>query len=294
MPWFSYHGGHSGQFCRHAKGQLADVVARAADAGFSTYGLSEHCPRWRRMDMWPDEEDLDPTDLERMFNEYIAEATRLRDDYAGRLEVLVGLETEVVPPESWQEIMPDLRQSVAECDYIIGSVHHVRGKCIDLSPEATAVVMEEVGGREALEVEYFDLVAQVAEVLRPEVLGHLDLIRKFDGDSPRFTDRGRRAAERALEAARAVGSALDVNAAPHRRKMGPPYPMPWFLERACAIGVPVTLGDDSHGPQDVGVGLDACVAAIAAAGYDRIHYLTRRDGEITLASAPIAEIRPGR
>ena len=28
MPWFSYHGGHSGQFCRHAKDMLAAVVER--------------------------------------------------------------------------------------------------------------------------------------------------------------------------------------------------------------------------------------------------------------------------
>jgi histidinol-phosphatase (PHP family) len=57
--------------------------------------------------------------------------------------------------------------------------------------------------------------------------------------------------------------------------MGPVYPIPWILERARAIGVPVTLGDDSHGPADVGVGLDACIRAIAAAGYREVHYLTK-------------------
>ena len=60
------------------------------------------------------------------------------------------------------------------------------------------------------------------------------------------------------------------------------------------MGVPVTLGDDSHGPDGVGVGLDACLAAIADAGYREVHYLTRRSGAVVLASAPIEEVRPAR
>jgi len=56
--------------------------------------------------------------------------------------------------------------------------------------------------------------------------------------------------------------------------------------------VPVTLGDDSHGPEGVGVGLHACLQAIAAAGYASVHYLTRREGAVVLDSAPLADVRP--
>src|SRR5438105_7706030 len=63
MPWFSYHGGHSGQFCRHAKGELEAVVERAIATGFTHYGLSEHCPRYRSEDLFPGEEDLGPAGL---------------------------------------------------------------------------------------------------------------------------------------------------------------------------------------------------------------------------------------
>ncbi|MEM9487993.1 MAG: histidinol-phosphatase HisJ family protein, partial [Myxococcota bacterium] len=202
MPWFSYHGGHSGQFCRHAKGQLADVVARAAAAGFTTYGLSEHCARNRLEDRYPDELDLSPADLHRMFADYVATASRLADEWHDRLEVLVGFETEVLPPASWAAAMDELRASLPRCDYIIGSVHHVSGICIDCTPKMTAEVAELVGGRAALEVAYFELVAQVADTLRPEVVGHLDLIRKFDGPSYRLSAAAQPAIERALEAVR--------------------------------------------------------------------------------------------
>lgn len=53
MP-FSHHS-HSGQFCRHAKGTLEEVVLEAIRQGFQTYGLSEHVPRYRLDHLYPEE-----------------------------------------------------------------------------------------------------------------------------------------------------------------------------------------------------------------------------------------------
>jgi histidinol-phosphatase (PHP family) len=49
------HHSHSGQFCRHAKGLLEDVVREAIRQGFHTYGLTEHVPRYRTADLYPEE-----------------------------------------------------------------------------------------------------------------------------------------------------------------------------------------------------------------------------------------------
>lgn len=292
MAWFSYHGGHSGRFCRHARGTLEEVVLAAEAAGFTTYGLSEHCPRDRPGDLYPDESDLAPGDLHRVFAEYFDEARRLRDAFAGRLEILVGFETEVVPPRDWPARMRGLREGLGDCDYVVGSVHHVRDACIDASPEDTARAAEEVGGREALEERYFALVGRVAEELRPEVIGHFDLVRKFEGSAPRFGERTWRAIRSALEAVREAGSALDVNASPARRGGAPVYPLPEILERARRMDVPVTLGDDSHGPCEVGVGLDLCLRAIADAGYREVVQLVRREGHVRRERVALDDVRP--
>ena len=190
VPWFSYHGGHSGQFCRHATGDLEAVVQSAAEAGFTTYGLSEHCPRTRNEDLLPDETDLTPDDLIDLFDAYVAEATRLQSEWLGRLEILVGFETEAVPPAGWITRMRALRESVPSCDYVVGSVHHVAGHCIDSTPDATARVADALGGRESLHGAYFDLIAELAIELRPEVIGHFDLIRKFDGQGAHLRSSG--------------------------------------------------------------------------------------------------------
>jgi histidinol-phosphatase (PHP family) len=54
MP-YSHHS-HSGQFCKHASGQLEDVVLEAIRQGFLLYGLTEHVPRYRAQDLYPEEE----------------------------------------------------------------------------------------------------------------------------------------------------------------------------------------------------------------------------------------------
>lgn len=291
MPWFSYHGGHSGQYCRHAKGEAAAVVERAIECGFTHYGLSEHCPRDRAEDLFPDEKDLAPADLARTFAAYTRDAFALRDRYGDRIDLLVGFETERLPPGRWEARMRELRAS-APFDYVIGSVHDVGGICIDYNVEGTRAAADANGGVEALQIAYFDAVTDLVQTLKPEVVGHIDLIRKFDGADARFSPRVFQHIERALEAARAAGSVLDVNAAPARRKLGAVYPLPEILERARVIGVGVTLGDDGHGPHDVGVGLDACMQAIAAAGYREVHYLAHVDGAARLCSAPLADVRP--
>lgn len=292
MPWFSYHGGHSGQFCRHAKGDLDAVVERAIAAGFTHYGLSEHCPRYRSEDLFPGEEDLGPDGLVAAFNAYTAHARKLRERIGDRLDLLVGFETERLPPGDWESRMRGLREQVKP-DYIVGSVHDVDGHAIDFSPEKTREVAAALGGTEVMQTLYFDAVIDLVQALRPEVVGHIDLIRKFDGPQPAFSPRVRRRIDDALEAVRAAGGVLDVNCATHRRGLGPVYPLPEILARACQLEIGVTLGDDSHGAHDVGVGLDASMRAIANAGYREVSYFAHgAGGNIERRAARLESVKP--
>jgi histidinol-phosphatase (PHP family) len=292
MPWFSYHGGHSGEFCRHAKGALEAVIERAIEAGFTHYGLSEHCPRYRPEDLFPGEEDLGPDGLVRAFAAYTAQARSIRARIGDRLDLLIGFETERLPPGDWVARMRGLREEVKP-DYIVGSVHDVEGHVIDFTPEKTREVAAELGGIEIMQTLYFEAVIDLVTALHPEVVGHIDLIRKFDGQSPSFSPRVRRRIDDALEAVRAAGGVLEVNCATHRRGLGPVYPLPDILARACQAGIGVTLGDDSHGAHDVGVGLDASMRAIANAGYREVSYFAHAvSGSVERRAAKLEDVKP--
>lgn len=58
MP-YSHHS-HSGQFCKHAAGTLEDVVREAIRQCFDVYGLTEHVPRYRLADLYPEEVNSHP------------------------------------------------------------------------------------------------------------------------------------------------------------------------------------------------------------------------------------------
>jgi histidinol-phosphatase (PHP family) len=221
----------------------------------------------------------------------VTRARALREQARGRLDLLVGFETERLPPHEWAERMGELRRRCAP-DYIVGSVHDIDGLVIDYTPEATRAVAEALGGVESMQLRYFDAVADLVSTLRPEVVGHIDLIRKFDGPAPSFGPNVWQRIEHALEAVRSVAGVLEVNCATHRRGLGPVYPLVSILERARALGIRVTLGDDSHGPHDVGVGLDASLRAIREAGYSEVHYLAKPGSEVIWQNAALDDVRP--
>jgi histidinol-phosphatase (PHP family) len=96
MKRISLHGGHSGQFCDHARDTLAEIVAAYHAAGFECVGLTEHMPPLDDAWLYPDEAELGRSAqwMQGRFAEYVAEAGRLKREYAGRMRILVGMESE--------------------------------------------------------------------------------------------------------------------------------------------------------------------------------------------------------
>ena len=257
-PWkVSLHGGHSGEFCNHASGTLRGVVEAAIANGFATYGISEHAPRLGERYLYADERHRGWT-LDKIiadFEAYGRAIFAIADEYADRITILRGYEIEVVPHDRYVEIMLEYRRRF-RFDYMVGSVHYLRHVSIDSTVEEFEEALGLCGGLEALALEYYDAVARMIAALKPEVVGHLDLVRK-NGHmyGPLDTPKIRAAAERTLEAAREHNCILDLNTAGWRKGLDAPYPASWLLQCANEMGVPVCFGDDSHGPDLVGAGI---------------------------------------
>ena len=278
---FSFHGGHSGEFCQHAEGRLEEVVRAACAAGFSHFGISEHMPRERPEFLYADEEGLTPADLSTTFDRYAREEfDRLRERYGEELQLLKGMETEFLSGaegESFDLVVARHRERWG-IEYLVGSVHHVREISIDGPAEDYRRAVEACGGVEELEVEYFRDLAELVRRLRPEVVGHLDLIKKMHGPGWQPTPPVWAAIEDCLAAIGAAGSLIEVNAAGWRKGLGEAYPGPAVLEAIVAAGLPLTLGDDSHGPSFVGMDLDRAIEAARSAGASELHVLELQQG----------------
>ena len=274
------HGGHSGEFCEHAAGSLREVVESALAKGFLVYGVSEHAPRAEERFLYPSERAKGYT-LARIHEEFDAYAQAVRalaEEYADRMTLLCGFEAEVVPADSYSGLMRGYRARYG-FDYMVGSVHYVEEIPIDGDPADFARAVEACGGLEAFSVRYYQGVAEMIAALEPDVVGHLDLVRRnAPPDADLATPAIREAADQALEAAREAGAVLDLNTAGWRKGLGAPYPAPWLVQRAHAAGVAFCFGDDSHGPDQTGAGVEEARGYLLDNGVTSIRRLVREAG----------------
>lgn len=256
----------------HAHATLCDgrdtaaaMAAAACAAHVQYFGFSCHS----HTPIPADEGAVLPADM----TVYRAEVLRLRAEYAGRMEVLLGIEW-----DSQSDISPE------GFDYWIGSVHYQRGPggayyAADWGEEHFTACRDALFHGDALGVAegYFREVARVA-AMRPTILGHIDLITKlnagnrfFDEDAPRY----RAAALEALHGADPAATLLEINTGGvSRGYRTAPYPALFLLREWRAMGGKVILTADTHSAGTVTFGYEQAAALARAAGFDRSTLLT--------------------
>jgi histidinol-phosphatase (PHP family) len=234
MP-YSHHS-HSGQFCKHAVGSLEEVVLEAIRQGFEVYGLTEHVPRYRDEDLYPEERGL-PLDILRMqFEGFLQEAHRLKSLYASKITLLVGLETEFITSVDLEHLQKVLTKHGDQVEYLVGSVHHVNAIPIDfdlptfekalhsmLCEQIPASV--ELSSMEMFLSTYFDAQYELLSHFKPEIIGHFDLCRLYRPDL-QFRDFPSvwEKLERNIQFAINYGALFEINAAALRKGWQSAYP----------------------------------------------------------------------
>ena len=134
------------------KNTAEEMVLGAIAAGCQSLGFSEHSPLPDGLD--PEGWSMEAADIPA----YRAEVLRLREMYAGRLDIFLGLEQDMDSPAP-----------AFPTDYLIGSVHSVWAEggylSVDNSSEKTEQAIREFFGGDpyAYAAAYYRRVAEVAE-----------------------------------------------------------------------------------------------------------------------------------
>lgn len=256
----NYHSHCS--FC-DGKAPMEDFVTEAVRLGFASYGISSHAPL-----------PFDtPWTLRRdRVGEYLAEIARLKDVYAGRIELYAGMEIDYLdednhPASTYFQQLP--------LDYRIGSVHLLRtpdGRIVDIdtSAEVFARNLETCFGGDLryLVESYFDKLVRMVEAGGFDFVGHADkmtynarLCRNDLAEQTWYKERLRAY----FECIAAHGRMVEINTKkygsygvffPHRDLFG------WLRE----LRIPVTVNSDAHRPELIDDGRSEALAALYDAG----------------------------
>lgn len=148
---------------------MEDFVRFALSEGFTSYGFSSHAPlpfstawtmEWDRM------------------NDYLAEFHRMKQKYARRIELYLGLEIDYLNEESNPSI---LRFRELPLDYRIGSVHMLyneKSEVVDVDVPADIfkqIVDEQFGGDlEHVVRLYYGRLRRMLELGGFDIVGHAD------------------------------------------------------------------------------------------------------------------------
>jgi histidinol-phosphatase (PHP family) len=277
----SLHGGHSGEFCCHARDRLADIIEQYIRMGFRQVGITEHIPPVHDRFLYPEEIDQGLTKdlLFQRFAVYFKALRQLQADMADRIRIFAGMET-----EAFTGYLPHVRQLVDAFspDYIVGSVHHVADICFDYSPQTYKAAVAACGSVQDLYLAYFDRQFEMIEAVRPFVVGHFDLVRIHD---PRYRERVVQPEiaakiDRNLDLIKDLNLVMDLNLRPLARGEAEPYPTRSILEKIRSRQIPMVPGDDSHGVAQAGVHVEAGIRLLKQMGFD-LHWPVPRLLKIT-------------
>jgi histidinol-phosphatase (PHP family) len=248
--------------CGHASGAMREYVEHAIKLQLTEIGFADHLPLLTGYDpsltMSMDELEC-----------YISEVESLRKEYT-EISIKLGIEADYLPG------LEDRTASLLgayDFDYVLGSVHFINGWGFDDSRHLEGYKER---GIDEVYRSYYKLVADAASSGLFDIIGHLDLVKKYnfkpESDSARF-------AVDAIEAISVAGVCVELNTAGLRKPVGEIYPSKEILVMCRESGVGITFGSDAHVPGEVGKDFELAKDLALSAGYEQSASFAKRKRE---------------
>lgn len=239
-----------------------EMVLSAIEKGFSAIGFSAH--------------GTTPFDLRYCMQDtegYIAEIRRLKEQYKERIEIYLGIEEDAGAPVDRSRF-----------DYIIGSSHYLLAKGeylpIDSGYDYFARCLSAFGGNPLLLAEaYYSAFCNYIRERKPDIIGHFDLITKYEETNPSGLledSRYHEIAEKYLKEAVKSGCIFEVNTnAVAKGYRATPYPYENLLRLLQRLDAKIILSSDSHRADTLDFDFSKTKVRLKELGFARLYTLSK-------------------
>lgn len=248
----------------HGKDTVEEMIQTALDKGFTTLGFSGHGTN----------KPLAPTSMSAENQKaYKKDILAAKEKYKGQIEIFLGIEQDSMAP--FED--PDL-------DYKIGSVHYM---CKDGTPipvDDSTELFEKIrdefyGGDIQKMVEgYYHTVENMMDTQNFDIVGHVDLITKFNEDETyfRFDDPWYlKAAEHTIQKGIDKGLIFEMNTgAVARGNRRTAYPSDELLQYMADHDAMLVVDTDCHNREFLDCQMDLSIERAKKAGFTHLMKLT--------------------
>ncbi len=242
--------------CKHAFGAPDEYAAVALARGFKGITFTCHCPL-------PDGFSANVRMAPGQFDDYVEMIAATREAFAGRLDVLLGLESDYYPGvEPWLEKL----HARVPLSHVLGSIHY------QVMDYRRLFYTGEISSYQEL---YFEHLALSAESGLFDTLAHPDLIKNESPADWNF-EQMRPHIERVLDRIAATGVAMELNTSGVQKALPEMNPSPSQLALMHERGIPVVIGADAHVPERVGDGYITALGLLENAGYQEVSFFIDR------------------
>jgi histidinol-phosphatase (PHP family) len=247
---------HTHSLLSDGSGSYEEMVLAAIEKGLEEIGFSDH------VSLKPVTWAMQDVDLPVMTGQII----NIRKKFGHLIHIRYGIEMDYFPGKEMaiSRIIKSL-----PLDYVIGSVHFID----DWNFDGDTSFYGKWSNDELYRI-YFDLVQKAAKSGLFDILGHVDLIKKF-AIFPE-TDQTPLLEETAEIFARS-GVVIEVNTAGLDKPCNEFYPGHHLLEILHSREVPVTMCSDAHHPDQIARHYELALHQIRNAGYHQIMKFHNRE-----------------
>lgn len=242
---------------------LEQVVKDAIALGLNEICITDHVDYGVKVD-WDSGEEIRYRGGEPLANvdypRYMAEIRRVQELYDGQITVKTGMEfgvqTHTIPQfEALFQRYP--------FDFIILSIHQVEDKEFWTQDFQTGRTQREYNER------YYEEMLRVVQVYKNySVLGHMDLIKRYDKAGIFPFEKVKPIIAEILKIVISDGKGIEVNTSSHRYGLSDSMPSSDLLRLYQDLGGKiVTIGSDSHSPSHLGTYLQEAKNQLSTLGF---------------------------
>lgn len=251
------------------KDAIDEIVQKAQERGFTILGFSGHGYYAK------DDSSMTPEKTK----QYIQDVRQAQQQAPNGLKIYLGIEEDSMAPI----------ENVEDFDYVIGSVHYLEhnGKIypIDYSQEQFDEMLKEGYQNDinALAKDYYLAIERQAQNPNIQIIGHLDLIAKYNEDQsyycfddPKILSYAKVAIEQLVKA----GKIFEMNSgAMARGYRNSPYPSIELLKLIYEANGKILINTDCHHKEYLDYGMQICLDLAKQIGFKTLEMFNGKNFE---------------